>query len=318
MITTVIPFGASPINGTTNSRVWIDPVQNLAFVKRHYEITPAINISTATAKVTLYFTQAEFDDFNAVNSLKLPVSPTDASGISRLLIEKRSGITNDGTGSPGSYTGSIQNIDPLDALVLWNPLASRWEVSFDVIGFSGFFVKSQNVVLAAKWLSVSGNVNSQKKAVINWKVSEDNVAKYYLEKSLDGRVFNEISVEQSVGNGENEYQFTEQESLKGLSYYRITQIEKGGNKFSYSPIIKLGATNNQRINIFPNPAKEFASINVSNSLLNQKIYLLSLNGKLLETLRITNTFFTINLDKLAAGVYLLKMEDGSVNKIIKY
>jgi hypothetical protein len=40
-------------------------------------------LSTATAKITLYFTQQEFDDFNAhaASTTNLPASADDTSGI---------------------------------------------------------------------------------------------------------------------------------------------------------------------------------------------------------------------------------------------
>jgi hypothetical protein len=81
-----LPNGASPVSGSTKATVWIQTIQPPEFVKRHYEIAPAINPASATAKVTLYFTQAEFNDFNAINALDLPTGTTDASGKSNLLV----------------------------------------------------------------------------------------------------------------------------------------------------------------------------------------------------------------------------------------
>jgi hypothetical protein len=85
-IVSVLPNGASPVSGSTKATVWIQTIQPPEFVKRHYEITPATNPASATAKITLYITQAEFNDFNAINALDLPTGTTDASGKANLLV----------------------------------------------------------------------------------------------------------------------------------------------------------------------------------------------------------------------------------------
>ena len=41
-----------------------------AYLQRHYDIEPMNNASTATATLTLYFTQQDFDNYNAVNGSK--------------------------------------------------------------------------------------------------------------------------------------------------------------------------------------------------------------------------------------------------------
>ena len=96
----------------------------------------------------------------------------DATGKANLRIEKRPGTSSDGSGLPGTYTGTAVTIDPDDANIVYNTSLSRWEVSFATTGFSGFFVKTLTTILPLKWLNVSGNLNSQKQATINWQVQE--------------------------------------------------------------------------------------------------------------------------------------------------
>jgi hypothetical protein len=136
--------GNTAINGPTTAKVWIDNSQAAAFGKRHYEITPAANAGTATGRITLYFTQQEFTDFNAVNDVKLPVDATDAANNkANLLIEKMPGTTSDGTGLPVTYSGPSTTIDPADANIIWNPVNGYWEVTISTTGFGAFFVKTQ-------------------------------------------------------------------------------------------------------------------------------------------------------------------------------
>jgi minor extracellular serine protease Vpr len=141
LIGTLLPNGGTPVSGKTSAKAWIEGAQSPDFVKRHYEITPATNTSTATGKVTLYFTQQEFNDYNAASPNDLPVSSTDAAGIANLRIQKYDGTSTNNTGLPNSYTGSNSIIDPVDSDIVWDSTYNYWKVSFNVTGFSGFFAK---------------------------------------------------------------------------------------------------------------------------------------------------------------------------------
>lgn len=150
LISKIVPNGATPVKGTVNQKIWIEASQSGTFVKRHYEITPSENASTSTAKITLYFTQQEFTDYNnSITGDKLPASPSDTNGIVNLRINKYSGITSDGSGLPESYSGVATVIDPNDTDIVWNATNNYWEVSFDTSGFSGFFVTTPQSTLSA-------------------------------------------------------------------------------------------------------------------------------------------------------------------------
>jgi hypothetical protein len=313
LIAKVVPGTTSGISGSTTAKVWLETTQPAQFVKRHYEITPATGASTATGKVTLYFTQQEFDDFNAVNTLKLPTGTADATGKANLRIEKRAGTSSTGTGLPGTYSGAITTIDPADADIIWNSGASRWEVTFDVTGFSGFFVKTITGTLPLHWLSVNGNLNNSKQAVLTFKVNETNVANYSIEKSTDGRTFVSIANINSKGNGENTYSFTEATALQGLGYYRIKQVDADG-RYSYSTIIKLVNQQISTLTVYPNPVKDIVTI--SGAKVGNNLMLTDISGKQLQQINITATSFTIDMSKYSSGIYLLKTE-GTTQKIIK-
>ncbi|OQP44645.1 hypothetical protein A4H97_09780 [Niastella yeongjuensis] len=147
LIASVVQTGGNTaITGTTTAKVWPTLASPAGYVKRHFEINPVTNATTATGRVTLYFTQQDFTDYNLVNPQKLPLDATDAANNKRnLRIEKRSGTSSDGL--PGSYSGAVTIIDPDDANIIWNSANSRWEVTFKTTGFGGFFVKSSLNIL---------------------------------------------------------------------------------------------------------------------------------------------------------------------------
>ncbi len=193
LIATLQSNGTNPIAGSTTAKVWIDETQPSQYLKRHYEITPTNNAGTATGRITLYFTQQEFNDFNAVNTLKLPTSAADAAGKANLLVEKRPGTSSDGSGMPHTYSGTPISINPDDADIVWNSTLSRWEVTFDVTGFSGFFVKTQLTALPVSFGSLSTSIQNNK-LTVNWQtLTEINNDHFEIEASQDGVNFTTIA-----------------------------------------------------------------------------------------------------------------------------
>ncbi len=313
------------ITGSTTAKVWIETTQPIQFVKRHYEITPATNAGTATGKVTLYFTDAEFAAFNTqaiAPALPLPVSTDDAATITartaNLRIEKRLGISSDGSGLPATYTGTAVTIDPDDADIIWNSTDNRWEVSIEVTGFSGFFIKTATAILPLTWLTVTGTINAQQQTIINWKVQERNVITYQIQKSIDGRTYNNMGTVNSKGDGENNYSFTDANTVSGTAYYRILQTDMDG-KSGYSTVIVLrgAGRDNALAAIYPNPITDIATLSVGNHLLHTQASLLNLEGKLLQKINIQHNTQTINLGALQIGMYLFKFQDGRFIKLVK-
>ena len=172
------------------------------------------------------------------------------------------------------------------------------------------------IVLPVKWLSVTANINSQKQAVISWKVQEDNVAKYEIEKSTNGNIFENIGTVSSKGDGENNYSFTELKALAGKAVYRIKQIDKDG-KASFSIYVKLIAERSAVINIFPAPFKDQLTISVGSDLLNTNVVITDITGKRLQTFNLKQLSQSINMSAYPSGIYIFKFDNGNAVKMIK-
>jgi alpha-tubulin suppressor-like RCC1 family protein len=314
----------TPIIGTTTAKVWVETTQPGQFVKRHYEITPATNAASATGKVTIYFTDAEFDAFNTqapAPALLLPVSTDPVATITartaNLRIEKRPGISSDATGLPATYTGIPLTIDPADTDIIWNATDNRWEVTFDVTGFSGFFVNTSTATLPLTWLSVTGNINTQQQAIINWKVQEQHVTTYQIQRSV-GRTYSNVGIVSSKGDGENSYSFTDANLVSGTAYYRILQTDIDG-KHSFSTVILLRrpGRDNALADIYPNPITDKVTLSVGTHLLHTQASLFNQDGKLLQKINIQHNTQTIDLSRLQSGMYLMKFQDGAFIKLVK-
>ena len=148
---------ASTVTGNVTSKVWVDNVQP-NYVSRRYEINPAANAATATGRVTLYFSQADFNAYNLTNGIKLPVSPTDIANKANLIIEKYEGTSAGNSGTVASFGGTPTFITPDINNIVWNDTYKYWEVSFQAVGFGGYFVKTSST-LGTKDVKVNSEVN---------------------------------------------------------------------------------------------------------------------------------------------------------------
>ncbi|WP_312298569.1 S8/S53 family peptidase [Chryseobacterium sp.] len=146
---------ASTVSGNVTSKVWIDNAQP-GYVVRRFEINPTANATTATGKVTLYFKQSDFDDYNLANSIKLPSSPNDIAAKANLVIEKYEGTSN--TGTVASFGTPATVITPDINDIVWNDTYKYWEVSFQTSGFGGYFVKTSSTLATAD-IKLNSEVN---------------------------------------------------------------------------------------------------------------------------------------------------------------
>lgn len=323
LIAKLVPDGVSPVNGNTTAKVWIEATQAPDYVKRHYEITPASGAATATAKVTIYFTQAEFNDFNALNTIKLPTNAADAAGIANLLIEKRSGVSSNGSGLPNTYTSSFVTLDPLDADITWNVTASRWEVSFDATGFSGFFVKTQTAILLPLTLLNFSASKQSNGNMLQWKTSSEiNTSHFDVERSGKGSNFVKIATIHAAGTGSNNYAFTDalifpMSGVDESVYYRLKMTDRDG-RFIYSNIILIRSHGTDVVSIYPNPVTDFININIAGSqLLNTIARLIDTDGRVIKLIQIKTQNEQLFISNINAGVYVLMFDNGSSIKIVK-
>ncbi len=321
LIAKLVQQGGSPVTGSVNARVWIEgtvPAQGgIPFVQRHYEITPASGAATATGRVTLYFTQAEFDNFNndPASAADLPSGPADAAGISNLRVIKYPGVSNDGSGLPGSYTGTPLTINPDDADITWNAAAARWEVVFEVTGFSGFIVQTGTVVLPLTLLSQSVQAVGND-ALVQWKtVDEINHAYYEVQASGNGQNFAGAGhVLSQPGNGQKQYTFTHTNaiSLGNKVYYRLKMVSVAGAVvYSNIMLVRFGAKGQLITDVFPNPVTDRVNIVTTGISSSQPVRLriADLGGRIVGTKQVTgNGTISIDMSSYTNGVYFLEAE----------
>lgn len=312
--------GTYTVAGNVTVKTWIQGSQPVGYARRHYEITPATNATTATGRVTLYFTQADFDAFNnqvPAPALRLPQNSGDATGKANLLIEKKSGTSSNNTGLPNTYSGGRSNINPVDADIVWNASSSRWEVTFDVTGFSGFFVKTSPILLPLNLISFTGIKRFECNS-FQWKTeNETNTRRFEIERSSDAQNFQKIGTVAANGSGNHQYKFEDCNPPAGKVYYRLRMIDID-ETFTFSNIVTMNHFYTTSVDVFPNPAAKDLYVRIPDRrLLNTSARIIGINGAHLMTFTLLEQTQQVNISHLPAGTYVLELADGTRSKIVK-
>lgn len=310
LITKVVGSGASPISGNSTAKVWVETTPPASYVKRHYEITPENNASTSTGTVTLYFTQAEFDAFNALNVTQLPQNAADAENYkANIRIEKRGGTSSNGTGLPNTYPGSAVDIIPTS--VSWNASSSRWEVTFSVTGFSGFFAKSTLFTLPLRLLSFSVSKEANANLLVWQTADELQTKEFIVEGSEDGIRFTPLAQLPAAGSGAHSYQY--RHSSSSVKYYRLKMVDLDG-RYEYSNVVAVTTDPVAGVQVSPNPAKDECTIRLSAEDRYDRLTLVDLAGRIVRQQIITGSVARLNLEDQPNGIYLLLISSSVTRK----
>lgn len=156
---------------------------------------------------------------------------------------------------------------------------------------------------------------------LSWSTSSETQNDYFIiERSKDGKSFEEISREKGSGNSirTNYYFSIDFSPYKGISYYRLKQVDFDG-KYTYSHIQSVDMEG--LLSIYPNPSKDKFYIFGLSKTGNVKINVININGvELYNVNYFNNGISTIDLTSKPEGIYFVKIIDGQnewLEKIVK-
>jgi hypothetical protein len=265
LIARILPSGGAPVAGKVNVCVTLDATQQTfngePYVQRHFDIEPTTsNQTTTSATITLYFTNAEFLLYNSTNPAWPPL-PTSVLGNAdpnrvNLKITQFHGAASTSPSSPGNYPGTTVVITPGAANVVWN--GSYWAVTFNVAGFSGFYVHTNyfNAPLPIVVNYLTGHRQGSNH-LLNWKVTCATTprATMTLERSADSRNYTGIyTITADAARCNQPFDYTDANPLKGMNYYRLKIVDADG-KVTYSTTVALlnAVKGFDIVSIAPNP-----------------------------------------------------------------
>jgi hypothetical protein len=328
VIADVASAGARPVAGSVTATVYrqLGPPttsNGQPYVRRHYDIHPATNPDSATANLTLYFAQGDFTTYNSNNPTypPLPASSTDSAGIANLRITQQHGTS--ATGLPGSYTGwagaGPANVLITPTSVIWNTTLLRWEVSFPVTGFSGFFAHStlNNTALPVKLLSFTAQVAGTANA-ISWQVAgQDAGTTYRIERSATGSEF--VTIGAVAAGNKNEYSFFDDEAPTAVTYYRLRIIsENGEHSYSTTVLVRHRMAGTNGVTLYPVPVTSLLNLQNTDAALEGSIAIVQdIQGK--EILRFTmRNEISVDATNWPAGLYVLRLASGNITRFTKH
>nr|WP_295923224.1 T9SS type A sorting domain-containing protein [uncultured Dyadobacter sp.] len=312
VIAHVTPSGLVPVSGSVQAKTFVEGavIQSggVRFVQRHYDILPASNAGTATAKIKLFFLQSEFDAFNSsVSGPKLPASPSDGSAKANLLVVQYHGTS--ATGQPGSYSGNITTIDPNDSDISWNGDLNRWEITFDVTGFSGFFISNVDPLPLKLVCFKAEKVENTTR--LEWLTAEEvNTSHFEIHRSSDARRW-EIMPEQpaAIGSGGHRYFATDYDPATGLNYYRLKMVDTDGS-FAWSQIVVADHGNAVQMQAYPNPVTTVLQLEITGTV-SGNATLTNMSGVVVIRKELQNGKVELPVANLTKGIYLLHVQAGA-------
>ncbi|MBL7917718.1 MAG: T9SS type A sorting domain-containing protein, partial [Bacteroidia bacterium] len=152
---------------------------------------------------------------------------------------------------------------------------------------------------------------------VNWSTATEKDVDYYeVEKSKDGINFEFVDKIKSHGNGNStstmNYTTVDQNPYKGVSYYRLKQLDKDKTVF-YSSVVTVNFNEalKTEFSLYPNPtSKEFFVEGDFNE--NTELIITNVLGKIITPSILTKTNLKINVDCsiLPAGVYFITVKNG--------
>jgi hypothetical protein len=107
------------------------------------------------------------------------------------------------------------------------------------------------------------------------------------------------------------YSYTDLSPLKGLSYYRLKQIDLD-NKFSYSRTVQINGLTTDEASVWPNPVKNMLNIGINERYRNEKLYLTvtDMKGTVLVSRTVTHGNLAISTAEWSKALYVVTLRSG--------
>lgn len=259
LVTLTPATGSNPLNGNVTTLVTIDDIvathNGFPYVQRHYDITPVTNAASAQATVTLYYSQQDFDNYNAYvtsHNLNIPLLPVNGVDNGNIRISQFHGSFT-GTSNPANYSNGAVSIIPN---VVWDNVNQWWAVTFPVAGFSGFYLSTSNVMILPLTLLQFKGILQNRVINLQWATANEiNTRLFDIERSSDGVLFTGIGkVVAESTTSTHSYSFSDGNPSTGNNFYRLKIVDRDA-KFTYSPTVSI-VINQTPVTLYayPNPA----------------------------------------------------------------
>jgi hypothetical protein len=191
--------------------------------------------------------------------------------------------------------------------------------------FSPFTLASRTAAnpLPIELVSFNCSNTNRNNNMLRWvTASESNNDYFSIERSSDGINFEIIGKQNGAGNSVTrlEYTFNDQNPIKGISYYRLKQVDFNG-KFTYSEICSVTNIGDSGVNFYPNPVRNNLTIDYdfSEKPSSNIVTVTDVTGKLVQvSTSFSDSKVSLDCSNLAEGIYFLKVLIGEKEVVNKF
>lgn len=168
-------------------------------------------------------------------------------------------------------------------------------------------------VMPVRYLDLKAKLKSTL-VELDWKVAfEQDVVRYVVERSADGRQFTAIGVVASKGNSNvpAQYDFIDANPLTGGSYYRIRSQElEGPDQLSMIAAIDM-ENNRPGLFAYPNPAKDRLQVQIPGKAGSYTLSIRNSYGSVLQQISIKATNPVVDISQLQPGLYYITVQSAN-------
>ncbi|MFL5742789.1 MAG: T9SS type A sorting domain-containing protein, partial [Flavisolibacter sp.] len=217
-----------------------------------------------------------------------------------------------GSSYPGNYSNGSETITPR---VSWDSNNNWWQVSFPVLGFSGFYVTTETIVLPLTLLQFGGAWQNEV-VQLHWSTTHEvNTQQFVVERKNVGREYELVGTVRAFATlGDHDYTFTDSNFLGGENYYRLKILDRDG-RYVYSPIftVKVSEINNF-LRVYPNPVYKSTSLQFYTTKAGEyQLEISDASGKLVKRIlgksAVGKNNILLEFSGFEKGTYLISFKD---------
>jgi hypothetical protein len=209
----------------------------------------------------------------------------------------------------------------------WNDLNGSSQNGY-VVEFGGLAsdplvtLSSTSQILVGSPLPIDGIMldasaeNAQVK--LRWNtLNERGTQAFDVERSADGVAFNAIGNVSALGNGFNNYRFTDEAPLAGTGYYRIKALDADGSfVFSNIRLVKSGRQD-MPARLVPNPASGTLTLSRGSDA-PASLTCTDAAGRVAFRRLSTSATESIDISRLSPGAYVLTLDEAGRRSSLRF
>jgi hypothetical protein len=287
--------------GTSASAFWNENTANY-LMNKTFHVVPATNNSSGQYEITLYFTQAEKEGWEAVTGQTW----------NNIQLVKVDGQVNQVTPTNPSGAGNVVVVTPTRGT-----FGNAFTLTYTFTnGFSGFGagIPGIGAALPVTLLDFKGKLQGDN-ILLNWSTSaEYNSKQFEIEKSYDGISFHNLTNVLAAGNSSTlrQYTYLDKEKPAEVNYYRLKMVDLDNRNKMSSVIVIRNPKVVQNVFVLNNPFTDYIDVRFAKIPQGKvKFVLTDISGKTLaiaEYSRAAQSIlrFNTNSKLLSSGIYILQ------------